>query len=205
MDHWMFPSRDLVLENDQVRLSPVRVPDDLEALYEAASVQSNGEDLFRYHVNVPTMDSLETFRHYLTAKLALGSEVTYQVFGKRLGRAVGCVSLMNVRTDHGTVEVGSIWYAKAAQRTEVNTNTMALLFRYVFEDLKYRRLEWKCNNENEASKRAALRLGFVPEGLFRQHFISRGQNRDTAWYSIIDREWPAVAQSLSEKTQRIVP
>ncbi len=198
---WPHPSPDKVLENTWVRLSRVVLPADLKPLFAAASVQENGEDLFRYHVNVPPMGEIGVFEEYLHKK-AKSAEVQYKVFSKRLGKLVGCVSLMNIRPDHGTLEVGSIWYTKTAQRTEINTNTMLLLFSYVFEELGYRRLEWKCNNENEASKSAALRLGFAFEGLFRQHFVSRGENRDTAWYSIIDSEWMEKKKRLEERAQR---
>ncbi len=199
---WRPPSNDLTLENRWVKLSSVDAKQDLEELFASASVGTNGDDLFKFHVNVSPMDSLETFERYLSVKLSLPGERMYKVFSKRLGRHVGCVSLMKVKTDHGTVEIGSIWYEKKAQKTEINTNVMLLMFTYVFEELNYRRLEWKCNNLNQDSKRAALRLGFEYEGLFRQHFVSRGENRDTAWYSIIDGEWKEKKRALEAKAQR---
>jgi len=91
---------------------------------------------------------------------------------------------------HRVIEIGSIWYSPALQRTRVATEAMYLLARNAFETLGYRRYEWKCNTFNEPSRRAALRLGFTYEGLFRQHMISRGRNRDTAWFSMLDHEWP---------------
>jgi len=199
---WQSPSDRIVLENGSVRLSAVQLDGDLLPLYEAASLEGNQVDLFRYHVNVPPMTDLPTFECYMRAKLAQGSEVVYKVFSKRLGCLVGCASLMNIRAEHGSVEVGSIWYCARAQRTEINTNAMYLLFCYVFDELRYRRLEWKCNNLNEASKRAALRLGFEFEGLFRKHFMSRGESRDSAWYSIIDSEWEGKKKALEEKLGR---
>ena len=89
------------------------------------------------------------------------------------------------------VEVGSILYSPRLQRTRGATEAMYLLARYVFEELGYRRYEWKCNALNEASRAAAIRLGFTFEGVFRRHMIVKDRNRDTAWYSIIDAEWPA--------------
>ncbi len=199
---WKLPSDGIVLENESVSLSAVDIDRDLAPLYEAASLEGNRVDLFKYHVNVPPMTDLPTFERYLKAKLAQRSEVTYRIFSKRLGRLVGCASLMNIRPEHGSVEVGSIWYCVQAQKTEINTNAMYLMFRYVFEELGYRRLEWKCNNLNEESKKAALRLGFEFEGLFRQHFVSRGENRDSAWYSMIDAEWAEKKKALEEKLDR---
>ena len=201
MGPWSFPPRDVVLENNRVRLSAVDVVADLEPLWVAASPEINGVDLFRYHVNVPPMTNRDLFRTYLENKAKLTSEVLFQVFSKRLGRSVGCLSLMNIRPDHGVLEVGSIWYASVAQKTEVNTNAMLLLFGLVFEMLGYRRLEWKCNNDNEDSKRAALRLGFEFEGLFRQHMVSRGENRDTAWYALLAADWAEKKRKLVAKSE----
>jgi RimJ/RimL family protein N-acetyltransferase len=198
-EEWGFPSREIVLENEAVVITAVDVNKDLHSLFTAASIRKNCEDLFRYHVNVSPMSDEKIFEHYLKSKLKQSSEVVYKIFSKRLNEIVGCASLMNVRQEHGSIEVGSIWYSKEAQRTEVNTNAMYLIFCYVFEMLEYRRLEWKCNSRNEASMNAAVRLGFIYEGLFRQHVISRGENRDTAWYSIIDSEWSEKKGLLNRK------
>ena len=97
---------------------------------------------------------------------------------------------MRIEPRHRVIEVGSIVYAPSLQRTRGATEAMYLMARYVFEELGYRRYEWKCNSLNAASRRAALRLGFAFEGIFRQHMIIKGQNRDTAWYAILDSEWP---------------
>ena len=106
------------------------------------------------------------------------------------GRALGHATLMRIEPRHRVIEVGHILYSRALQRTRGATEAMYLLARYVFEELKYRRYEWKCNALNEASQRAALRLGFTFEGIFRQHMIVKGENRDTAWFSMLDSEWP---------------
>jgi RimJ/RimL family protein N-acetyltransferase len=198
-NRWAFPSTDIILENNRIKITSVNIHQDLESLFSAGSIQANAEDLFKYHVNIPPMDSIAIFEGYMQSKLSLPTEVMYKIFSKRLNKLVGCVSLMNVRADHGVIEVGSIWYSKVAQKTEINTNAMLLLFTYVFEDLKYRRLEWKCNNNNQDSKRAAIRLGFEYEGLFRQHMMSRGENRDTAWFSMIDKEWAEKKKNLQAK------
>jgi len=107
------------------------------------------------------------------------------------GRALGMASYMRIEPQHRVIEIGSIWYSPSLQRTRVATEAMYLLARHAFDRLRYRRYEWKCNSFNEPSRRAAVRLGFTYEGLFRQHMISRGRNRDTAWFSMLDTEWPA--------------
>jgi RimJ/RimL family protein N-acetyltransferase len=106
-------------------------------------------------------------------------------------RAVGILSLMEIRPAMRVIEVGNIVYSPALQRTPLATEAQYLIARYAFETLGYRRYEWKCNVLNAASKRAAERFGFTTEGLFRQHMIVKGRSRDTAWFAILDSEWPA--------------
>jgi RimJ/RimL family protein N-acetyltransferase len=99
---------------------------------------------------------------------------------------------MRIDPAHGVIEVGNILYGHSLQRSVGATEAQYLLMRHVFEDLGYRRYEWKCNDKNAPSKRAALRFGFSYEGLFRQHMVVKGKNRDTAWFAMIDAEWPAL-------------
>ncbi len=105
--------------------------------------------------------------------------------------AEGYASYMRMDPLNGVIEVGNILLSPSLQRTTAATEAMYLMARHVFEDLGYRRYEWKCNAKNEPSRRAALRLGFTFEGVFRQHMVVKGQNRDTAWFSMLDCEWPA--------------
>lgn len=112
------------------------------------------------------------------------------------GRAVGVASYLRIDPEMGSIEVGHIHYSPLLQRTRAATEAMYLMAWRAFEELGYRRYEWKCDDLNAASRRAAERLGFTYEGTFRQHRIYKGRNRDTAWYSIIDTEWPAVREAL---------
>jgi RimJ/RimL family protein N-acetyltransferase len=107
------------------------------------------------------------------------------------GQAAGWASLMRPDPANGVIEVGYILYSPALQRTREATEAMYLMMRHVFDELGYRRYEWKCNALNEPSRRSAARLGFTFEGIFRQHLVVKGQNRDTAWFSMLDSEWPA--------------
>ncbi|MGE8940555.1 GNAT family N-acetyltransferase [Leptospira interrogans] len=116
----------------------------------------------------------------------------YTIIEKASGRAVGVASLMRIDPANGVIEVGNIKYSSALQRTPLATEAMFLLMRYVFDNLGYRRYEWKCDALNAPSRSAALRLGFTYEGIFRQAVIYKGRNRDTAWFSITDQEWPAI-------------
>ena len=106
------------------------------------------------------------------------------------GSAAGYASLMRIDAPNGVIEVGNVMFSRQLQRTPAATEAMYLMARYVFEELGYRRYEWKCNALNLPSRRAALRLGFTFEGIFRQHMVIKGQNRDTAWFSMLDSEWP---------------
>ncbi len=106
------------------------------------------------------------------------------------GRAVGYLTLLRIVPQMRVIEVGHVLYSPKLQRTPLGTETQYLLARYVFETLGYRRYEWKCNSLNGPSRRAALRYGFVYEGTFRQHIIAKGRNRDDAWFSMLDSEWP---------------
>lgn len=113
----------------------------------------------------------------------------YAVLDAETGAPLGRLALMRIVPEHGVIEVGSILYAPVLQRTAAATEVQFLLMRHVFEDLGYRRYEWKCNDRNAPSKRAAVRYGFTYEGLFRQHMVVKGENRDTAWFAMTDGDW----------------
>lgn len=106
-----------------------------------------------------------------------------------LHKKVRMIGIMNISTRDGRAELGTIWYSPLVQGSKVNSEVTYLFLRYLFDELGYRRIEWKCDNQNESSKRAALRMGFIYEGLFRQHMIVKGKNRDTAWFAMLDSEW----------------
>ena len=114
----------------------------------------------------------------------------YAIYSKKHNQYCGMASYLRITPEHGSIEVGHINYSSILQNTTEGTETMYLMMKNAFEVLGNRRYEWKCNNLNSASKYAAERLGFKFEGIFRQMFIFKGRNRDTAWYSIIDKEWP---------------
>jgi RimJ/RimL family protein N-acetyltransferase len=132
-----------------------------------------------------------SFHDFLARKAASTDPLFYAIIDQSSGHAVGFAALMRIDPTHRCIEVGNILYGKSLQRTPGATEAQYLLMRYVFEDLGYRRYEWKCNALNEPSRRTALRLGFAFEGIFRKHMIVRGRNRDTAWYSMLDDDWPA--------------
>jgi RimJ/RimL family protein N-acetyltransferase len=120
----------------------------------------------------------------------------FAILRAEIGCAVGYASLMRIDAPNGVIEVGNVLFSPSLQRTAAATETMYLMAKYIFEDLGYRRYEWKCNALNLPSRRAAERLGFTYEGIFRQHMVIKGRNRDTAWFSMLDSEWPRCKQAF---------
>jgi RimJ/RimL family protein N-acetyltransferase len=158
-------------------------------IYEAAH-GSERERVWLYLFE-PPFASRDAFQAHIEEKSGSQDPLFYAITDTISGRAMGYATLMRIEPIHRVIEVGNILYPPAMQRTRGATEAMYLLARYIFEELGYRRYEWKCNDLNVPSKRAALRFGFSFEGIFRQHVIVKGRNRDTAWFSMLDNEWPA--------------
>jgi RimJ/RimL family protein N-acetyltransferase len=149
-----------------------------------------GHDHVWAYVSYGPFTDLPAFSEWVAGRVKLDDPYSYAIID-RSGQAVGIATLMEIRPAMRVIEVGNIVYSPALQRTPLGTEAQYLLARYAFETLGYRRYEWKCNALNAPSRRAALRYGFVFEGILRQHMISKGRNRDTAYYSMLDSEWRA--------------
>lgn len=205
---WPVPPRQ-THEGRHVRLTPLRAEEDAAELYQAGHEPAEAREIWRYLGHGP-YDDIGGFRDWLRSVQDGADPLFFTVraggfqpppasasakFGDCKSpareRRVGMISILRITPAHGVAELGHIWYGLAAQRTPVNTESVFLLLRHLFDDLGYRRVEWKCNAENARSRAAALRLGFQFEGLFRQHMIVKGCNRDTAWFAMLDTEWPA--------------
>ncbi len=148
-----------------------------------------GSRLWQYLFEGPFPDRA-AFDLHLRKLAASEDPLFFAILESRSKSAVGYASFMRIEPVHRVIEVGSILYTPRLQQTTMATEAMYLMARHVFEDLGYRRYEWKCNALNAPSRRAALRFGFTFEGIFRQHMIVKGRNRDTAWFSMLDSEWP---------------
>ena len=133
-----------------------------------------------------------SLKRYLNAKNLTGNPFFYAIYSKRLKTYCGLASYLRIKPHIGTIEVGWISYAPNLQKSVEATEAMYLMMKNAFDEMGYRRYEWKCDNLNKRSKKAALRLGFKYEGLFRQATIYKNRNRDTAWFSIIDKEWKKI-------------
>jgi RimJ/RimL family protein N-acetyltransferase len=169
-----------------VRIVPVDPAAHAERLY-AGSHAAGHAELWRYLFTGPYADEA-AFRAYLQERAQAEDPLFFSILHAD-GEPAGYASLMRTEPAHRVIEVGNILYLPSLQRTAGATEAMYLLARYVFEELGYRRYEWKCDALNQPSRRAALRYGFTFEGIFRQHMIVKGRNRDTAWYSMLDAEW----------------
>jgi RimJ/RimL family protein N-acetyltransferase len=147
------------------------------------------DEVWTYLADGPYQSEAD-LRRALEEKQAGSSAVFFAIVPLATGRVAGYASYMRMDPANGVIEVGNILLAPSLQRTIAATEAMYLMARRIFENIGYRRYEWKCNANNAPSRRAALRLGFTFEGIFRQHMIVKGQNRDTAWFSMLDTEWP---------------
>jgi RimJ/RimL family protein N-acetyltransferase len=181
----------VTLKGRFVTLEPYEREKHLQGLWQALGGADGINDLLKYFPNedYAAADDLD---RWLQSARQTGSYVTLIARENATGEIVGMASYMRPDPKNGVVEVGSVAHGPAMKRSPMSTELHYLMAKHVFEDLDYRRYEWKCHNENEASKVTARRYGFTFEGVFRQHVISRGANRDTAWFSMIDSEWPVI-------------
>jgi len=167
-------------------LDPARHAGDL---HEANSLDREGR-MWTYLLSGP-FASFDDYRAWLETKRDSEDPLYFVFVDAARGRAVGLGSYLRIDPAHGTVEVGHLQFSPLMQRTAVATEAMYLMMKTAF-DLGYRRYEWKCDSLNAGSRRAAERLGFRFEGIFRQAIVYKGRSRDTAWYSVVDKEWPAL-------------
>jgi len=159
-------------------------------IYEGTHGSEEKERLWTYMADGPYPDR-SSFAAGLQKKASSKDPLFFAILDTKSQMAAGYAAYLRIAPADRVIEVGSIMYTTNLQRTVPATEAMYLMARHVFEDLGYRRYEWKCDALNSPSRRAALRLGFKFEGIFRQHMIIKGRNRDTAWYSMLDNEWPA--------------
>lgn len=169
------------------RLEPLRADRHAVHLFEA---NSQDDDRMWTYMSVGPFADLQTYRQWVESVEASTDPFFYAIIDKTSDHACGVATLMRIKPEHGVIETGNIAYSPALQGTIQATEAMYLLMRHVFDDLVYRRYEWKCDHLNAPSRRAALRLGFKFEGIFPQHVIYKGRSRDTAWFSMLDDDWP---------------
>jgi RimJ/RimL family protein N-acetyltransferase len=202
----------VTLVGARVRLMPIDAERDAEALHAVSNgrpatlgdrqVGAYDADalIWRYLFGGP-FDRAEELAAWLRAQADPPNALYLCVVDAPTGQPIGAASFMSNAPEHLKIELGNIWYSPLAQRTGANTEATYLMLRHAF-DLGYRRVEWKCDALNARSRSAALRMGFKFEGIQESHFVVKGRNRDTAWFRILDREWPAVRELLEDLLRR---
>jgi RimJ/RimL family protein N-acetyltransferase len=196
----------VTLRGRLVRLEPLAPETDAPALFAASDGRAlavgaraceayDPDSLVWRYLSLGPFAELDPFRAYLENLAAVPDSRAFCVHDTPTGVPVGVFTLMRNVPANLCIELGNIWYGPVVQRSGVNLEATYLMLRHAFE-LGYRRIEWKCNSENERSRRSALRMGFQFEGIQEQHMIIKGRNRDTAWYRMLDREWPEIRPRL---------
>jgi RimJ/RimL family protein N-acetyltransferase len=186
----------MALNGDLVRLEVLDSGRHGESLFTSSHVA--GAERLWEHLPYGPFASQGEFTAWLREREASSDPLFFAVVDRNSKQALGMSSFLRMEPKHGVIEIGHIWFAPAMQRTRQATEAIFLLARHAFDDLGYRRLEWKCDSLNEPSRRAAKRFGFTYEGVFRQHMIVKGRNRDTAWFSMTDGEWPLRKAAFEE-------
>jgi len=180
------------------RLEPVDPARHAADLFDAYMAAPDGRDWTYLFVERPA--DAPAFRAYLEKAASSNDPLHFTVVdltqGPSAGKAVGTAALMRIEPVHGVIEVGSITWSPRLKKTRASTEAMYLMMRRAFDELGYRRYEWKCDSLNAPSRAAALRYGFQFEGIFRQAIVYKGRSRDTAWFSITDKEWPGVRKAF---------
>jgi RimJ/RimL family protein N-acetyltransferase len=185
------------LAGERVRLEPIDAGRHASDLFEAADPSRPDADprLWDFMSFGPFSSAAE-LAEWAAARQGDVDPLTYAIVDLKAGRAAGSAALQRATPEHGFIEIGHVWFGPPLQRTPQGTEAILLLLRHAFDELGYRRVEWKCDVRNARSRAAAERLGFRLEGVFRRHMIVKGASRDTAWYAIVDEEWPEVAAAL---------
>ena len=191
MQHWTSRPRPeaVPLEGRFVRLEKLEAKH-ADQLYDA-SVPMDADAKFTWLAENPPEDQA-SFRAWVEKVSASADPIYFAIIDKATGKVAGRQTLMRIDAANGVVEIGNIYWGPLMARKAAATEALFLFAHYAFDTLGYRRFEWKCNNDNLPSKQAALRFGFQYEGLFRQHFVIKGLNRDTAWFAMIDKDWVAL-------------
>jgi RimJ/RimL family protein N-acetyltransferase len=182
------------LEGELVTLEPLDPGAHAAALFGASSGPAEA-GLWDY-LTVGPFASERDFARWAAAAAASDDPLFFAIVERVSRRASGVCSYLRITPEHGVIEIGNIWFARRLQRTRPATEAIFLLARHVFDELGYRRLEWKCDALNAPSRRAAERFGFGFEGVFGQHMVVKGRNRDTAWYALLDHEWPSARRAF---------
>ncbi len=190
----LVPARS-TLRGTLVDLEPQHAVSHAQALFDASHGDAQRLAIWDYMAYGPWA-SVEDYTTTLRQQTASHDTIFYSIRHHDSGEICGQASYLDINAQNGVIEIGHIWLGPTLQRSRAGTEALFLMLRYAFDELGYRRMQWKCNALNQKSRAAAHRLGFRFEGIFYNHLIFKGKNRDTAWYSILDDEWPQVREIL---------
>ncbi len=192
---WQAPAR-RPLEGRLVRLEPLDPARHGAALFAAAHDGSAAAGRLWTYLPYGPFDSAAAMQPWLQGCAEQPDPLFFALVERTGGQALGMASFLRITPAHGVVEIGHIWFAPSLQRSAAATEAIFLMIAHAFDDLGYRRVEWKCNALNAGSRAAARRFGFRYEGTFYRHQVVKGHNRDTAWYALTDEDWPAVGAAF---------
>lgn len=184
----------VTLRGEFCTLQPLDASEHAASLF--AAYDAAADDSAWTYIGVGPFGTPAEYRAWADGAAASADPLHFAVVDNASGAPLGTLSLMRIDTANAVIEVGFVVFSPAMQRTALSTEAHALLMRYAFDELGYRRYEWKCDALNEPSRRAAERLGFSYEGTFRRAAVVKGRSRDTAWFSIVDAEWPALSAAF---------
>jgi RimJ/RimL family protein N-acetyltransferase len=185
------PPGPVTLRGRHVVLRPVDPAGDAAPLYAESHPPAGDPAMWTYLFDGPYRDAAEV-QEALRSRQGSEDPLPFTIVRLADERPTGMAAYLRITPEHGVIEIGSIWFGASLRRTAGATEAIYLLAAHAFDELGYRRLEWKCDALNAPSRRAAGRFGFTFEGVFRHHMVVKGRNRDTAWYAIVDRDWPAI-------------
>ena len=196
VENWSTPTQpdSRTLQGKYCRLEPLSIEQHSEMLFEANQIDT--DDRIWVYLPYGPFRSLDEYQQWISKTCFNGDPFFYAIVDVKTSKAIGLASYLRIDPTNGSIEVGHINYSPLLQNTIAATEAMYLMMKNAF-DMGYRRYEWKCNSLNEKSCRAAKRLGFTFEGIFRQATVTKGRNRDTSWFAMIDAEWPALDQAFN--------
>lgn len=190
----LVPAR-VPIKGRYVTLEPLDARRHAAELFEAGHTGEGASRIWDY-VNYGPWPDVESYAATLREQSASFDPIFYAIRSRESGKATGQASFLDIHPQNGVIEIAHVWFAPELQRTRAATEALFLLLRHAMDELGYRRMQWRCNALNTKSREAARRLGFRFEGIFYNHLIFKGMNRDTAWYSILDDEWPEVRRII---------
>lgn len=191
---WPRPNKNKIIFGKYCRLEPLQIHHH-EGLYDLICCPDS-EERYQWLITMPKEKNPQVHYEWISKLVTSEDPFVYVVINQTTNKIVGRFNLMRIVPEHGCIEIGGVLWGPDMSKSTIGTESFFLITQYVFEDLKYRRFEWKCNDKNIASVNAAKRFGFTFEGTFRQHMVYKGTNRDTAWFSMLDNEWPKLKDSF---------